>query len=144
MNRYKIAVNTLPFQPFHATHKNWENGTRNDFMYAINGWHVTELNLRNLKNRINLMLGYGVDSEYYSDRMQKWMDKTYVTYQDRLCGFERRDRVGPYGFAQGYVDVEKHIRTLLETGETKIYFSDVYDIRQYSNNYDGCYIKISK
>lgn len=144
MNRYKITVSTAEFNPFYATKKNWENGTRNDFMYAINSWHITEKNLRDLKNRVKLMLGHGVEEKYYQDDKAKWLGKSYITYEDRMCGFERTDTVGPYGFAQGYVDVDKHIQELLTTGESKIYFRDAYDIRQYHKNYDGCYILITR
>lgn len=142
MSRFKVIINTAAFEPFHATHKNWENGTRNDFIYAINGWQSVENNLRDLKNRVCLMIGYPIEEDYYQDKYSKWMKKSKIKYQDRMCGFYRIDQVGVYGIAQGYVDISKHINELRKIGKSKIYFTEAYDVRQYPKNYDGCYIEL--
>lgn len=42
MSRYIIIINTDAYKPLKATEKNWERGTINDFMKALNGYKVTE------------------------------------------------------------------------------------------------------
>ena len=129
--------------------KNWEPGTINDFMEALNDYKVTERSVEGVRRRLKVFSGYwGELYEVNGTEGYSWLDapknKCRITYLDKLCGFERTHDVAPYGWKQGYFNYEAVIKELKEKGIAKIPFKWVYDIRQYNKRYDGCYMKIVK
>ena len=157
MARYRVEINTDSYVLHRASKKNWEPGTVNDFMLALNGWHTTEYNLREVSWRLNMFRGdYWINDEYSEDnpeeffgmspRYAKWLARkcNKVKFFDRLCGFERTHLPSGYGFMQGYLDVHSKIEELKKCGTVLVYFKELYDIRQYDKNMDGCYMQISK
>ena len=104
--RYRVTVNTEKYVCGRCSKKNWEAGTRNDYMLAINGRTFCENNLREVGWLLELFHGIthnhdewtpensekvGKYGGYYgmSDRFYKWLHKKAhkVKYHDRLCGF---------------------------------------------------------
>ena len=147
---YKVIINTTKYKDRRCSQKNWEPGTMNDFMHAINGWSIRENNLQELKWRINYIAGCGacgVNEDTwckYQEWVEKYQKKNYIEFMDNLCGFKRKEQVKVYGFAQGYFNVEKVIEEVKKTGKAKIPFSWFYDSRQYLRNMDGCFVEILK
>lgn len=151
--RYKVKINTESYKKMKSSEKNWEPGTINDFMEALNGWHTSENNLREVLWRIEMFRGVTwINSEYseenkgMSDRYIKWMHKrcNTVKFHDHICGFDRTHIPSGYGFMQGYVSVSEKIEELKTSGKVRIYFKELYDLRQYHKNMDGCYMEIKK
>lgn len=150
---YKVTINTEAYKPRRCSEKNWEPGTMNDYMAAINGWHTTERSLKEVEWRLMMFQGSAAPiSEWdeakgdYSGRYLRWESKkcNKVTYLDRLCGFERTQKVTGYGFTQGYFSIGKVLDELKEKGIVRIPFSWLYDARQYCKNMNGCYMEIRK
>ncbi len=147
---YKVRIDTSNYKDRRCSQKNWESGTMNDFMHAIDGWSVRENNLQELKWRINYIAGMGScgvtdeDKAKYLDWCNRHQKKNYVTFMDNLCGFERKEKVKAYGFTQGYVRAEFIIEELRKNGIVKIPFSKFYDSRQYLKNMDGCFVEITR
>lgn len=146
---YKCEINTSRYRPRRASKRNWEPGTVNDFMAAMNGWHHTEPNLQCLKWR--LMMFEGVtpydEEEYFSEGYRSWKAQpcNTITYLDKLCGFERTSEICPPGFKQGAgLRIDALITALLKEGHLEIPFSRVYDARQYDRHMDGCVLIITK
>lgn len=52
MSRYQAVINTDGYKLMPCSKKNWEAGTINDFMLAINGWKSTERSLQEVRWRI--------------------------------------------------------------------------------------------
>lgn len=124
-----------------ASTQNWEKGTLNDFMEAINGWKATENTLKKVAWRIDLFCGlWHLEEEGWEDWYQQPVNR--ITYLDKLCELERTQKVAPYGFKQGYFDKDKVLKELEENGTVRIPFAWVYDIRQYDRHMDGCYMEI--
>ena len=48
MARYQAVINTDGYKLMPCSKKNWEAGTVNDFMLAINGWKSTERSLQEM------------------------------------------------------------------------------------------------
>lgn len=147
---YKVRIDTSKYKDRRCSQKNWEPGTMNDFMHAINGWSIRENNLQELKWRINYIGGCGscgVNEETWG-AYQAWVEKhekkNYIEFMDVLCEFKRKEKVKVYGFAQGYFNVDKIIDELKKNGSVRIPFSRFYDTRQYIKNMDGCFIEILK
>lgn len=147
MSRYVITINTEAYKPMKADMKCWERETINDFMEALNGYKVTETNLKAIIRRINLFAGHPYDETNWREVMD-WMDdprsKAKITFWDKLCCMERMEYAAPYGFKQGYFNIDDVINELKDKSIVKIPFSWTYDIRQYSKRYDGCYMQIKK
>ena len=139
MSRYIITISTAAYEPMQSNEKCWERGTVNDFMEALNGYKVTETNLRAVKRRINVFAGHGYCCDDFSEDMTvneyfEWLrnpkNKAQITFFDRLCGFERTDNV---------------INTLKATSNVRIPFEWCYDIRQpMAKRFKGCYMEIIK
>ena len=157
MNRYRFTVNTDTYKCGRCSKKNWEPGTRNDYMIAINGRTGIENSIRELRWLLDLFQGNSWQNSEYSDqnprenyglsdRYVKWLARRVhnVTYHDRLCGFDRKQYLSGYGWMQGYFDRDKIIEELRENGTVKIPFSYLYDTRQYDKAMDGCYMQIEK
>lgn len=154
MSRYIITINTAAYKPMLVNIKCWERGTVNDFMEALNGYKVTETNLRAVKRRINVFAGHGYCCDDSSEDMTvneyfEWLrnpkNKAQITFFDCLCEFERTEDVSPYGFKQGYFSAEGVINTLKATGKVRIPFEWCYDIRQsIAKRFKDCYMEIIK
>lgn len=152
MSRYKVTINTDAYKCRACSKKNWEHGTMNDYMLALNGWHTTEYSIKQVMWRIGMFAGYGYLSEWnkektdYSKSYKKWRNKkcNQITYLDRLCGFTRRQEIRGYGFTQGYFNVDDTIKKLKQNGVIRIPFEWLYDARQYYKGMDGCYMEIIK
>lgn len=147
---YRVSIDTSSYKDRKCSEKNWEPGTMNDFMHAINGWVVRENNLKELRWRLMFIAhigGYPSDSEEY-EKYKLWMErhknKNKIKFKDILCDLERIEPVRMYGFAQGYINIDKVIDKVLKEGSAKIQFRSLYDSRQYIKNLDGCYILIEK
>ena len=150
---YRVSIDTSAYKDKKCSEKNWEAGTMNDFMHAINGWSVREGNLRELSWRLSYLGNWapckasGENYPIYKAWVEKH-DKTknYIKFWDNICKFERKEPVQMYGFAQGYFDIDKVIDEVREKGSAKIPFSKYYDTRQPHNlkNVMGCYILIEK
>ena len=76
--------------------------------------------------------------------MERHKNKNKIKFKDILCDLERIEPVRVYGFAQGYINIDKVIDKVLKEGSAKIQFRSLYDSRQYIKNLDGCYILIEK
>lgn len=155
MARYKMIINTDSYKCGRCSKKNWEPGTRNDYMIAINGTKRTLYSIREVMWQLELFRGNSfLLSEYdennkeenyhLSDRYVKFLEKNTIEYQDRLCGFNRKQYLSGYGFMQGYFDIDSVIEELKQNGVVKIPFNWLYDIRQYDKAMNGCYMEIVK
>lgn len=140
---YQVRISTDAYRKQRCSQKNWEKGTINDFMEAINGWQTKEKTLKQVAWRIDLFSGiWHFEEEGWEDWYKQPINK--ITYLDKLCGFERTQEVSPYGFKQGYFDRDKVLKKLQENGIVRIPFAWVYDVRQYDKHMDGCYMEIVK
>lgn len=150
---YKVSIHTDAYKPRRCSKKNWEPGTMNDYMAAINGWNTIEHSLKEVEWRLYLFQGNNhLISEWveekadYSDEYKAWLQQpcNIITYLDKLCGLERTQLTSGYGYMQGYFRVAKVLAELEENGTVKIPFKWLYDTRQYCKNMDGCYMQITK
>lgn len=153
MASYKVTINTDSYVCHECSKKNWEPGTMNDYMIALNGWNTTEYSLREVGWRLAMFRGQDwLDSEYdpqkggMSHRYEKWLNKkcNWIKFHDRLCNMDRKHRPSGYGFMQGYFDDRKYITELKEKGIVTIPFSALYDSRQYYTGQNGCFMCIVK
>lgn len=159
---YKIVINTDSYVCGRCSKENWEVGTRNDYMLAINGRTFCEKNLREVRWLLDLFQGISNNSaewspeniekvgkygEYYgmSDRYYEWLHRKAhtVTYRDRLCGFDRTQYLSGYGVMQGYFDRDVVLDELKKNGTVRVPFRYLYDSRQYDKDMNGCYMEIS-
>lgn len=147
---YRIEVDTSKYEKRRCSEKNWEPGTMNNYMEAINGWKKTEPSFIRLSWFLDFLCHGGKNFELYgtNPNYTKWFDesanKLIIRYYDELCGFERSQNLGPYGFAQGYINVGNLLEKIKKDGKAVLRFSSFYDARQYCKNMDGCYIRITK
>ena len=146
---YICIIDTSKYKPRRCSKKNWEPGTRNDFMRALNGWRHEEPDHQSLRWRLMMFQGsapYDPD-EYDSEAYQTWVHQpcNRLTYQDRLCEMTRSAEICPPGFKQGPgLRVGALIEAVDRDGYLEIPFSRVYDIRQYDRHMDGCVMRITK
>lgn len=149
---YKVTINTDSYKKRRCSKKNWEPGTLNDFMAALNGWENTEPNLKSLRWRLETFASncltdvWDDDKKDYTEEYLAWKNnpKNTIKYFDNLCGFERTSEVQPYGFKQGYFSIDNVLEKVEKEGSAKVPFAWVYDVRQYLKNMDGCYMLIEK
>lgn len=155
MAKYIVTINTDEYKCGKCSAKNWEPGTRNDYMIAINGITRTLHSMREIMWQLELFHGNSfVMSEYdesskaenhhLSDRYMKFLKKNTIKYFDRLCGFEREQYLSGYGYMQGYFSISKVMDELKAKGRVKIPFKWLYDLRQYDRAMNGCYMEITK
>lgn len=155
MARYKMVIRTDSYICGRCSKKNWEPGTRNDYMLAINGISRTLYNMREVMWQLELFRGNSfLISEYddnnpeenygLSDQYVKFLKKNTITYHDRLCEFERTQYLSGYGWMQGYFNIDEVMGKLKTEGSVKVPFQWLYDIRQYDKAMDGCYMEITK
>ena len=148
---YKVVIDTDKYKNRRCSKKNWENGTMNNFMGALNGWNNIEPDEQCLRWRIAMFAHNAIndnwddEKEEYTEKYKEWKDnpKNTIKYYDELCEFERIGHPEVYGFAQGYFNVNKVIKELHKEKTVKIPFSWAYDGRQYLKNMDGCFMKIT-
>lgn len=146
MARYHVTINTDRFTLFPCSKRNWEPGTVNDFIQAINGWKSTERSLQEVRWRIELLFH---QAHYHcgNPKWEQWFakKKNKITYRDRLCEMDRTDDISVPGFAQGYVDIDELLDELTTTGTVRIPFSMGYDIRQANGRmFRRCFMDIRK
>lgn len=90
MARYKMIINTDAYECERCSKKNWEPGTRNDYMLAINGITRTLYSMREVMWQLELFRGNSfIMSEYsddnpkenhgLSDRYVKFLKKTQLS-----------------------------------------------------------------
>ncbi len=155
MAKYIVIIHTDTYKCGRCSKKNWELGTRNDYMIAINGITRTLHSMREVMWQLELFHGNSfVISEYdennkeenccLSDRYVKFLEKNTIKYFDRLCGFERKQYLSGYGWMQGYFSIGGVMEKLKAEGKVKIPFKWLYDLRQYDRSMDGCYMEITK
>ena len=155
MSKYLFSVNTDKYVCHRCSQKNWEPGTKNDYMLAINGIKRKLNNIKEVNWQLELFQGnYCLSSEYSEDNPKEndylsneyceFLKKNTIAYYDKLCGFERKQYLSGYGFLQGYFSVGGQIEKLKKERYIKIPFSWLYDRRQYDKNMNGCYIEIKK
>ena len=96
MAHYKMTINTDTYKCGRYSKKNWEPGTRNDYMIAINGITRTLYSMREVVWQLELFKGNRfLHSEWveekgdWSDKYLKFVQKNLIKYYDKLCGFER-------------------------------------------------------
>lgn len=161
--KYYTKINTDTYRDHRASKNNWEPGTVNDYMHAINGWKTTEDNLKQVEWRLNMFQGAGLcmsefeggrpdfdedGNETYgmSERYHKWRLRkcNTVKYHDRLCDLDRTQSLTGYGWKQGYFSIGGKIEELRKYGYTRVYFSELYDVRQFDRNMIGCYMELWK
>lgn len=159
--RYRITINTDSYKCSKCSKDNWEPGTRNDYMLAINERTFTENSLKEVGWLLDMFQGntfnigewtpensdkVGKYGEYYgmSEKYYKWLHKKghIVKYYDNICNLNRQQWLSGYGFCQGYLDKRKHFEELKKSGITKVFFKELYDVRQYDKNLNGCYMEI--
>lgn len=137
-----MTINTDNYKCGRCSKKNWELGTRNDYMIAINGITRTLYNMREVMWQLELFRGNSfLMSEYdennkeenyhLSDRYVKFLSKNTIKYYDRLCGFERTQYLSEYGWMQGYFNIGEVMEKLKAEGIVRVPFKWLYDIRQY-------------
>ena len=111
----------------------------NDFMKALNGYKVTETNLKMVRRRIDVFAGHGyccdnpnedMTVDEYFDWLRNPKNKAQITFYDRLCECERTEDVAPYGFKLGYFNTDNLLNTLKTKGRVRISFEMCYDLRQ--------------
>ena len=155
MARYRMVMHTDAYKCARCSKKNWEPGTRNDYMLAINGITRSLHNMREVMWQLELFRGNSfLTSEYdennpkenhgLSDRYVAFLKKNTVKYHDRLCDLDRTQYLSGYGFMQGYFDIDSVLEKLRAEGMVKVPFKWLYDSRQYDKHMDGCYMEITK
>lgn len=153
MSKYKMTINTDSYKCARCSKKNWESGTRNDYMLAINGIKRTLYSMKEVMWQLELFHGNSfLSSEYdksnpeenyhLSDKYVAFLKKNTIKYYDRLCEMDRIQYLSGYGWMQGYFCISEVLNKLKEEGSIKIPFKWLYDIRQYDKNMNGCYMEI--
>ena len=100
MARYRMVMHTDAYKCARCSKKNWEPGTRNDYMLAINGSTRSLHNMREVMWQLELFHGNSfVMSEYsndnpeenygLSDQYMAFLKKNTIKYHDQLCGLDR-------------------------------------------------------
>lgn len=67
MARYKMIINTDTYKCKRCSKKNWEPGTLNDYMIAINGITKTLYNMREVMWQLKLFQGCSFLSSEWSE-----------------------------------------------------------------------------
>lgn len=156
MAKYKMTINTDNYKCGRCSKKNWEAGTRNDYMIAINGITRTLNSMKEVMWQLELFRGNSfLHTEYdeeknkeenyhLSDKYVAFLKKNTIKYYDRLCEFDRTQYLSGYGWMQGYFNIGNVLNQLKEEGSIKVPFKWLYDLRQYDKNMNGCYMEITR
>ena len=71
MAKYKMIINTDTYKCGRCSKKNWEVGTRNDYMIAINGITRTLYSMKEVEWQIELFSGnWFLQSEYVGNEKE--------------------------------------------------------------------------
>lgn len=141
---YKIRFNTTNFSN-RNNRRHWEDQLKNDFAVAINGKEFECETEQDLSDRLCFIAGYC----FYNDEdITRWSqyqkdNDNYINIKYRDGDVDYKLPYGVYGIAQGYIDIDKVINKVNETGFKAIPFGDFYDLRQ-GNFFKGCFIEIWK
>lgn len=156
MARYKMRIDTSSYKCAACSKENWEPGTRNDYMLAINGITRTLNSMREVMWQLELFRGNSfLMSEYdeekndekdyhLSSRYVRFLEENTITYHDRMCGFDRHQYLSGYGWMQGYFNIGAVMNELKAKGSVQVPFKWLYDSRQYDSAMDGCYMEIKE
>lgn len=155
MAKYKMTINTDRYICGKCSKKNWEPGTRNDYMIAINRLTRTLNSMKEVMWQLELFHGNSfLFSEYddnnpeenygLSDKYCAFLKKNTIKYYDHLCEFDRTQYLSGYGWMQGYFCIGKVLEDLKQNGKVKVPFEWLYDMRQYDKAMNGCYMEIEK
>ena len=145
---YKVTFPTEAYKSHRASKMNWELGTQNDHIKALNGLSFVEETKEELSWRL-LMAGGNTPYELTPEstvRYEAWRNnpRNTIKFQDKLCDMERTIYPSVPGFTQGYVNVDAVIQKVEKAGTAKVEFRQFYDLRQYDPHMNGCYIQIEK
>lgn len=145
---YKVTFHTEAYKSHRASKKNWELGTQNDHIKALNGLSFVEETKEELSWRL-LMAGGNTPYELTLEsavRYEAWRNnpRNTIKFQDKLCDMERTIYPSVPCFTQGYVNVDAVIQKVEKAGTAKVEFRQFYDLRQYDPHMNGCYIQIEK
>lgn len=142
---YLVRIDTSSYKLKACSKKNWVPGKLNNYMTALNGWHVTERSLEDVYHRISYLWGR---KNYENPKFINWLDnraaRLTIKYRDVLCEIERVEEVVLPGLAMGYFDLDKYMDELKKSGYVKLPFSLFYDTRQDINSFKNCYIEVIK
>lgn len=145
---YYARISTDAYRPFRCSTVNWEPGTINSQMAALNGWTSLERSLLEVRWRIEMFLrGSALIAHMNPEELaayKRWarQSKNRIVYMDLPCGVEREMRPECPSWHQGYVSIEKLLDILRAKGVVQIPFSYAYDSRQYSKRMDRCFMEI--
>lgn len=155
MAKYKMIINTDTYKCGKCSKKNWEPGTRNDYMIAINRITRTLNSMKEVMWQLELFRGNSfLSSEYddnnseenygLSDKYVAFLKRNTIKYYDRLCELDRTQYLSGYGWTQGYFCIGKVLEGLKQNGVVRVPFEWLYDLRQYDKAMNGCYMEIEK
>lgn len=117
MYKITLVTNNIKINP-----KNWEDKLFNDFHKTINGMSWEYKNKKSVIEKINGLAGKATKRLYNGK-------KNYISLKSKSYGTQKL-KIGVYGIAQGYVDVEKRLKDIEKYNNVIIRLSDFYDIRQ--------------
>ena len=102
---YKVTISTKAYKPMRATKQNWEPGTTNDHVQALDGFQCMEMTLTEVGWRLEMFAGTKPWDVYDTPYYKAWLYQGYntLTYHDRLCDIDRTTEICPPGFKQGYM-----------------------------------------
>lgn len=143
---YKVTISTKAYKPMRATKQNWEPGTTNDHVQALDGFQCMEMTLTEVGWRLEMFAGTKPWDVYDTPYYKAWLYQGYntLTYHDRLCDIDRTTEICPPGFKQGYMNIPALLESLEREGRIVVPFSKAYDIRQYNKHMDGCVLTVEK
>jgi len=144
--KFKVWFTTSRYKPHKASVQNWEPGTKNCHMKALDGWSSVEPDERALRWRLWLFQGGPIPSdpeEYEQYKQWRAQPINKIEFWDSYCEMDRVTEPTPPGFKQGAaLQVDKIMAELRTRGIAIIPFSQVYDSRQYDHHMDGCELLI--
>lgn len=131
MAKYQMRINTDAYKLSRCSKKNWEPGTKNDYMLAIKGIERTLCNLREVLWQLEMFGGNTfLSSEYdeknpegnygLSDRYVRLLKKNEIHYHDRLCNLDRWQYLSGYGFIQGAFSAGTALEVLKKKDYVKV------------------------
>lgn len=150
MGKYVVGFNTSgAISKMPKTRRDWERQLVDDFLKAVNGKTYECENEESLMERLRFIAGRGVEQKF-RDAPENFV----VIGKDRDYG-EREIPAAMYGWAQGYVDLEGALAPIMLLGDmvdnaeiekasARIAFKRFYDSRQYTKQYEGCFVEVRR
>lgn len=128
---YKVTFNTRNFNN-RRNRRDWEDLLRNDFAVAIDGKSFECETVEDLYDRLSIIAGNktSTNNDDYFYLEDERYNKQLLPY-------------AMYGIAQGYVNLDKAIERVNNSGSDSIPFGNFYDLRQ-GNFFKNCYVEIQK